>query len=180
VSASSALQWERLRNPTIRKLWRYSCVSAIAVAISTTVLVFCSGVLDLSAVVSNTVATAVATVPSYALNRRWAWGLDGQSHLWKEVVPFWVLAFAGYGFSTVSVAYAEAFAKHEHFSHLARTGLVGVTAIAAFGVFWVAKFIIFNRLMFVERRPATPRQDDPTDPFAAGAVPAVPAGRTAR
>jgi putative flippase GtrA len=161
----------------IRKLWRYSCVSAVAVAISTTVLMFCTGVIDLSAVVSNTIATAVATVPSYALNRRWVWGLEGQSHLWKEVVPFWVLAFAGYAFSTVSVAYAEAFAKHEHFSHLARTGLVGITAIAAFGVFWVAKFIIFNRLMFVERRPASSLEDDSAGPFPAGAV---PAGRSAR
>ncbi|HLI24895.1 MAG TPA: GtrA family protein [Acidimicrobiales bacterium] len=177
MSASPAVLLERLRTPTIRKLWRYSCVSAVAVVISTVVLVFCSGVLDLSAVVSNTIATAVATVPSYALNRRWVWGMDGRSHLWKEVVPFWVLAFAGYGFSTVAVAYAEDFAKHDHFSHLARTGLVGITAIAAFGVFWVAKFIIFNRLMFVERRPSSSPRDDTPGPFPAGAI---PAGRSAR
>lgn len=153
VSISAAMLVERLRTPEGRKLFRYSLVSAISVGISTAVLVFCSGVLSLGAVVSNTIATVVATFPNYELNRRWAWGMNGRSHVWKEVIPFWVLAFAGYGFSTVSVAYAEKFAKHEHYSHLVRTGLVGVTSIAAFGVMWIAKFVIFNRLLFVARQP---------------------------
>jgi putative flippase GtrA len=178
VSRTLADARRRFRTPTVRRFWRYSLVSVISVGVSTAVLVFCSGVLDLSAVVSNTIATAVATVPSFELNRRWAWGLGGRSHLWREVVPFWVLAFAGYGFSTVSVAYAESFAKHQHFTHLARTGLVGVTSIAAFGVFWVLKFIIFNRLMFVRRQPGVDEEEagalEAPQPFPAGAVPVGP------
>jgi hypothetical protein len=39
-------------------------------------------------------------------------------------------------------------AKHAGYSHLVRTGLVGITAIAAFGVLWVVKFIIFNKVLF--------------------------------
>lgn len=142
---------EKLRTPDGQKLMRYSLVSVISVGVSTLVLVFCSGVLSWSAVVSNTVATAVATIPSYELNRKWAWGKTGRGHLWKEVTPFWVLAFIGYGFSTICVHFAEDFAMGHGYSHLTRTGLVGLTSIAAFGVLWIVKFVIFNKVLFAHR-----------------------------
>ncbi|HEX2117654.1 MAG TPA: hypothetical protein VHF91_00595, partial [Acidimicrobiales bacterium] len=36
----------------------------------------------------------------YYLNRKWAWGKKGKSHLMKEIVPFWSLALLGLIFST--------------------------------------------------------------------------------
>lgn len=140
---------ERLQTPEGQKLFRYSMVSVIAVAVSTVVLVICSGLIGWSAVVSNTVATAVATIPSYELNRKWAWGKTGRGHLMKEVVPFWALSFISWAFSTVCVDVMEHFARHHHYSHFLRTGTVTVTAVAAFGVLWIVKFIIINKLLFV-------------------------------
>ncbi|MGH9077185.1 MAG: GtrA family protein [Acidimicrobiales bacterium] len=151
MSVSAGAFLDRLRTPDGQRLMRYSLVSVVSVGVSTLVLVFCSGVLSWSAVVSNTVATAVATIPSYELNRRWAWGKTGRGHLWKEVAPFWVLAFVGYAFSTVCVHFVEDFAKTQQYSHLIRTGLVGITSIAAFGVLWVIKFILFNKVLFAHR-----------------------------
>ena len=142
---------DRLRTPDGQRLMRYSAVSVISVAVSTSVLVFCSGVIGWSAAVSNTVATAIATVPSYELNRKWAWGRTGRGHLLKETAPFWVLSFVGWGFSTICVHYAEVFAKSHHYSHLVRTGLVGVTSVAAFGILWIGKFLIFNKVLFAHR-----------------------------
>ncbi len=153
---------ERLQTPEGQKLFRYSMVSVIAVCVSTVVLVFCSGVLGWSAVVSNTVATAVATIPSYELNRKWAWGKTGRGHLMKEVVPFWALSFTGWAFSTVCVDLVESFAKNQHYSHLVRTGAVTVTAIAAFGVLWIVKFVIFNKVLFVHRGPVPEALDGRT------------------
>lgn len=151
MAVSPAVLMERLRTPEGRKLFRYSMVSVISVCVSTAVLVFCNGVIGWSAWVSNTVATAVATVPSYELNRKWAWGKTGKGHMFKEVIPFWVLSFIGWGFSTICVDLMEHYAKSQHLSHLVRTGAVGVTAIAAFGVLWIVKFIIFNKVLFVHR-----------------------------
>ena len=54
--------------------------------------------------VANVIATAVGTVPSYVLNRRWVWGRDGSSDVWREVVPFWILSFSGLVLSTAAVA----------------------------------------------------------------------------
>ena len=78
-----------------RKVLRYSLVSMISIAVSQSVLMIAFGMLHWTARLANVAACAVATVPSYYLNRSWPWGRRGRSHLWKEVVPFWAIAFLG-------------------------------------------------------------------------------------
>src|SRR5438128_12639219 len=90
------------RTPEGRKMFRYTMVSVISVATSFVVLGITVGLFQWSAFWGNITATAVATVPSYELNRKWAWGRTGRGHLWKEVVPFWALSFIGLAFSTYS------------------------------------------------------------------------------
>lgn len=155
---------ERLRSPGGRKLLRYSATSAVSVVVSVVFLVLFNGVLRWPAVLSSTLATAIATVPSYELNRKWAWGKSGKSHLWREVVPFWVLAFAGWAISTVSVDVIESYAQTHHFGHLLKTLVVTVVYVGAFGVLWVGKFVIFNKVLFAHpahegdgRAATTPR-----------------------
>ena len=141
--------------PTGKKAVRYTLVSVISVAVSQAVLFLTFGVLQLaSAVPCNIIATAVATVPSYYLNRRWAWGKTGRSHLWKEIVPFWGLAFLGLALSILAVDIAETEAPHLTSSHFATAIIVNASALAAWGVIWVGKFVIFNRLLFVDHHPA--------------------------
>src|SRR4051794_4175636 len=84
---------DRARSPEGKKLIRYSTVSVISIAVSQVVLLLCFGALHWSARWANVTAVAVGTVPSYELNRKWAWGKRGKSHMWKEVAPFWALAF---------------------------------------------------------------------------------------
>jgi putative flippase GtrA len=137
------------RTPEGRKMFRYTMVSVIAVTISFIVLGITVGLLRWSAFWGNVTATAVATVPSYELNRKWAWGKSGKSHLWKEVAPFWALSFVGLAFSTYAAVLAESFAKENHFARLWHTALVQGAALGAFGVLWVVKFVIFNKILFV-------------------------------
>ncbi|MDQ2724799.1 MAG: GtrA family protein [Actinomycetota bacterium] len=151
---------DRLRSPEGQKLFRYSVASVVAVAVSLVCLVFFNGVLNISAVPSSILATAVATIPNYIMNRRWAWGKDGRSHLWREVVPFWSLALIGLAFSTLCVKWMESYANHHQFSHLVRTGTVAVVYVGAFGVLWVAKFIIFNKVLFVHHPQDLPEALD--------------------
>ncbi len=151
---------DKVRSPEGQKLFRYSVASVVAVAVSLVCLVFFNGVLGLSAWVSSTLATAIATIPNYIMNRRWAWGKDGRSHLWREVVPFWVLAFIGWGFSTLCVHWTEQYAFHHGLSHIVKTGVVAVVYIGAFGVLWVAKFIIFNKVLFAHHPDDLPEALD--------------------
>ena len=138
-----------LRSPEGRKMVRYTMVSVVAVACTLVVLAITIGLMHWGAFWANVTATAIATVPSYELNRKWAWGKSGKSHLWREVIPFWVLAFIGLAFSTWWAVGAESIAKNHHFSHLAKTVTVETAVISAFGVLWIGKFIIFNKLLFV-------------------------------
>jgi putative flippase GtrA len=151
VALSIAQVSEYLHGPEGVKMFRYSMASVVALITSVLCLAILNGPLGTSAVMASTLATAVATVPSYYLNRRWAWGKDGRSHFWKEVVPFWALAFMGWALSTYSVRLMEAYAKHHQFSHVLRTASVTFVYIGAFGVLWVGKFVIFNKVLFVHR-----------------------------
>jgi putative flippase GtrA len=140
---------EYCRTPEGKKIVRYSATSAICVVISTVILTVLVGVLHWHAFGASLTSTAVSTVPSYELNRKWAWGKSGKGHLWKEVVPFWTLAFIGLAFSTWGSVVAESYSKHHHFSHLVHTTVVTGAFIGSFGVLWIGKFIIFNKILFV-------------------------------
>jgi len=145
-----------ISTPEGRKMLRYSATSVLSVVVSVTFLVLFSGVLRWGPVLASTLATAIATVPSYQLNRRWAWGKSGRGHLWKEVVPFWVLAFLGWGFSTYSVKLAGKAIAGTGMSDLVHTGVLAVVYVAAFGVLWVVKFVVFNKVLFASRPEALP------------------------
>ncbi len=130
---------------------RYSLVSLISIAISQSVLMVAFGMLHWTARLSNVVACAVATVPSFYLNRTWTWGRRGTSRLWREVVPFWALAFLGLAFSTWAADFGSTLARQAAVSHQTATMIVMASALLAFGVLWIGKFAIFNGMLFAER-----------------------------
>jgi putative flippase GtrA len=130
---------------------RYSLASLVSVGVSQSVLAVAFGMLHWTAQLANMVACAVATAPSYYLNRRWAWGRRGRSHLWKEVVPFWAIAFLGLAISTWAAEVGSTLASHAAASHAATTAIVMAAALLAFGVLWIGKFAIFSRMLFGER-----------------------------
>jgi putative flippase GtrA len=139
--------WRLAGTPEGLKLVKYTAVSAISALTSIVVLTIVYGVFQLwSPVVSTLFANIVAGVPSYILNRRWVWGKSGRSHWWREVLPFWVMSLTGIGFALFTANLAKDFAATHHLQHLARTVLVVGANIAAFGVVWLLKFMILNRL----------------------------------
>ncbi len=137
---------DQARSPTGKTFLKYSAVSVVSVAINLVLLVFAFAVLGWSAAPANIFAVGVSAIPSYYLNRAWAWQKRGRSHFLKEVVPFWALAFLGLVVSTIAVHFVGNQIKQYH--KAVQMVIVAATNIAAFGVLWVVKFIIFNELMF--------------------------------
>ena len=133
---------------SLAKFLRYSMVSVIAVGISEVVILVCAWVFHFSGVVSNALGAAASTPAAFELNRKWAWGKSGKSHMWKEVVPFWALTLAGLAASTVTVDIADRIAKSNHVTGLDRALAIMGASLFAWGVIWVLKFVIFNRLVF--------------------------------
>jgi putative flippase GtrA len=134
-----------------RKIFRYSMVSVISTAVSLFVIAIVYGVLRLWSEVPSTIfGNLVATFPSYWLNRKWAWGKSGRSHVMKEVVPFWVMAFAGIAFSIVGAWVAKKIGTALSLDHFEQTVVVLAANVMSFGIFWVAKLFVFNRLFQTE------------------------------
>jgi putative flippase GtrA len=152
----------KVRTPTGRKLFRYSMASVVALIVSNLCLLIFYGLVGLSAVWASTFATAIGAIPSYEMNRKWAWGKKGRSHFWKEVVPFWALAFIGWAFSTYAVRLMETYAIQHDFSHTLKTASVLVVYVGAFGMLWIVKFIIFNKLLFAHHHHEQPAEPDTT------------------
>jgi putative flippase GtrA len=135
------------RSPEGKKMIRYTATSVFCVVISEVVLTIL-GLAGWSARAAVLAATAVSTIPSYELNRKWAWGKSGKSHMGKEVIPFWALAFVGLAFSLWAVDFAASVTRSDGLSRLLRTGVTDGAFIGAYGVLWIGKFLIFNRILF--------------------------------
>ncbi len=134
-----------------RKIFRYTMVSVLSTSVSALVIVLVYGVFHLWTEVPSTVfGNAVATFPSYWLNRRWAWGKGGRSHLVKEVLPFWFMSALGIAFSIVGASLARRIGQHYNLSHFDLTLLVLAANFLSFAIFWVVKLLVFNRMFKVE------------------------------
>jgi putative flippase GtrA len=161
--------WRFANTPDGVKVIRYTAVSAISALTSLVILTLVYGVFRLwTEVVSTLFANVMAGIPSYILNRRWVWKKGGRSHLWREILPFWVMSLTGIGFALVTASWAHDFATAHHLHHLARTVLVVGANVAAFGILWFLKFLILNRLFaqiaeaeLGEEAESAPQQSSP-------------------
>jgi putative flippase GtrA len=143
--------YDWLRTHQGRKIFRYTMVSVISTSVSTLVIVVVYGVAHVWSEVPSTIfGNAVATFPSYWLNRRWAWGKSGRSHFIKEVLPFWVMATLGIVFSIGGAALAHHIGVHYKLAHLELTVVVLVANFLSFAIFWVVKLLVFNHLFRVQ------------------------------
>ena len=130
------------------RLVGYSTVSVGTVVVTQAVLVVAYAVLEWPAVVANVVAVCVAAGPAYYANRRWVWSRTDRHSLTGEILPFWAYSLAGLGISSLAVALADRWWQS--------TVAVSAANLVGFGVFWVGKFILLDRVLFArpDARPA--------------------------
>lgn len=155
----------RAWSPTIggRKAVRYLLVSVVNVALGEAALGLLYLFLHWSAQAAAVVAVGVATVPSYFLNRTWVWGRTGPSHLFKEVIPFWVLAFLTLALSVWMAQAAEAAARSLSVSRLLQTMIIMIAILIASGVLWAIRFFVLDAVVFGGRKPLNRLSPEATD-----------------
>jgi len=146
------------RSALVTKLVRYGAVSVIATTTSLIVLGTLVATRTMVPGWANLVATAVGTVPSFELNRRWVWKRTGPSSLLREVGPFCLLTLAGLVLSTIAVAAMAGVIDDRGVDGVARTLLVQGASLAAFGSLWVVQFLVLDRLLFRSRVATSPRR----------------------
>jgi len=131
-----------------RKLFRYAGVSAISTSVSLSILAVLVGTGAATAGWANVVATAIGTIPSFELNRRWVWKRDGARSFRRQVGPFCALSFAGLGLSTVAVSQAATWAAGAGLGATGRTIAAVAANVATFGSLWVVQFLLLDRILF--------------------------------
>jgi putative flippase GtrA len=127
--------------PLIQKFVKYSMTSVVGVVMGQSLIFLFASILEWSWGWSNVSAVAISTVPTYYISRAWVWQKRGKSSLYAEVVPFWVMTFLGLLLSTIAVIVLER--RYPDSKILANVGNV-----AGFGVLWLAKFFILDRILF--------------------------------
>jgi putative flippase GtrA len=166
VSTTQHLLRTRLRefrhSPDFSKLWRYGTISVVSTVISLSGLFLFYRILGLSPGWSNIWATVIATIPYYYLNRMWVFKKRGRSHLTKEIIPFWAIAFGSLILSTLAVRFAG-YEARTIASKTTRAGILLIANFATYGILWLMKFFVFNKLLFRVRLPETASDTAVTD-----------------
>ena len=132
---------ELYERPLVQKFWKYSMTSVVGVVMGQSLIFVFASMLDWSWGWANFTAVAISTVPTYYLSRAWVWQKRGKSSLYAEVIPFWVMTFLGLLLSTVFVIFLQD--RYPDTKILANVGNV-----MGFGVLWVAKFFVLDRVLF--------------------------------
>lgn len=130
----------------IRRLIRYATVSATSTVTSLTVLGVLVATNTTTAGWANVIATAVGTVPSFELNRRWVWRKRGPRSVLAEITPFCLLSFTGLVLSTLAVSTAAGWASG--LGDSARALAAGAANVTVFGGLWIAQYLILDRVLF--------------------------------
>ena len=130
------------------RLTRCASVSVITTVLCLTLIVVFTAAFGMAAMPANVIATAIATVPSYSLNRRWTWGRTDRSDVWREVVPFWVLSFLGLVLSTITVGMADSWAVHASLAPFLSTIAILVGHLGGWGLLWIVQFVLLDRVLF--------------------------------
>ncbi|MHB1446970.1 MAG: GtrA family protein [Acidimicrobiales bacterium] len=151
LTPSGVVAWARSAEGS--KALKYTATSVVSTIASQLAFILVYGVFRLfDSRGSSITATMVGTVPSYWLNRNWAWGKSGRSHFLKEVAPFWIIAVVGLVFSTWGVDFTKSHTSMVH-DHTLRTIELAGAYLGSFGILWIGKFIIFNRFLFAHHGP---------------------------
>ena len=146
LSPSSLLTYAK--SPIGRKTVKYGAVSGIAIAVSAVALTVSYYAFNLKGNWAQAVAVIVSTPPSYVLNRRWVWRKAGRSDLRREVIPFWGIAVVQFVISVIVVGALQHEVEQKVASKEVRTLILVAISITVYGVMWVGKFILFNRVLF--------------------------------
>ena len=128
------------------KFIRYCLVSGVNVVVGTGTMLVMLVAFDAHRVIASLTAWFVSTPVAYLLYRQWVWRQSGTNSMKTEIAPFWIMALVGLFFAGIMVWVAGFFTESS-------IALV-LVQLASYGVVWVIKYLILDRLMWGPDRTA--------------------------
>lgn len=134
--------------PRAIRMARCMAVSVLTTGITLGILTVLIAAVGIHATAANVVATAAGTAVSFELNRRWVWRHRGPVGLRRQVLPFWVLSFAGLALSSLAVEVTARVTAGLALSSLWRALVADAANVGTFGSLWVVQFLLLDRWLF--------------------------------
>ncbi len=131
------------------RLFRYAAGSGVAALASEITFVLVFGVAHTPTVVATVAAFLAGALPNWVLNRRWAWSRRDQVSVRREVLPYVAIVLGALAITTAGTTLVNAWSSN--LSHWAAVVLVDGTFVAITGFLFVAKFVLFDRVVFTRR-----------------------------
>ncbi len=141
--------WTR-RRVQVAKLARYSATSVVAFAVSEATLLVLYGSGAMTATVAALTANLVVTVPSYLMSRYWIWKDADRARVGRQVVLYWTTSAVCIALTSLATGAIATLAPAGHRFHLA---VVAVGFPVVTGVFWLAKFAVYQWIIFPSSTP---------------------------
>ncbi len=148
------------------RITRYTAGSVVALAVSEVAFAACywGGT---GTTVASVIAFFAGAVPNWILNRRWAWRRQGPVHFWREVIGYGVTSAISLVAAVEATGWASRTAHHLTHSEALLVVLVSASYVATYGALFVAKFVVYEMVIFAEagaarRPPRRSRRHVPT------------------
>jgi putative flippase GtrA len=144
------------------RVWRYTASSVIA-AVTSAVVFAGAYALGVGTVPANVLAFVAGAVPNWILNRSWAWQRRGRVHVGREVLLYAVVSLVSLAASSAATECASRTAPSVTGSHGLQVALVAGAYVATYGVLFVAKYLIYEFVVFADdARPTRSRHQVPS------------------
>lgn len=136
---------------------RYGAGSLVAMGCSELVLIGSYDALGAGPQTAAVLAWVAGAVPNYVLNKLWAWrGNDGEQGKrdgrGRELALYWTITLLTAAAAIAATSGMDDWIKGSVTGRGAQSLLLAAAYLFAYGVVFVAKFVLFDRWVFADRR----------------------------
>jgi putative flippase GtrA len=138
---------------TIMRFGRYIVASVVASAVSATVFAVVYRWLDAGPRWASVISFVAGAVVNFMVFRYWTWRsrLAEDIPVRRELLSYSVVAVTTALIALGTTSVADHYARAAHVSADARTLIVEGAYFGAFGLMFVVKFLVLDRLVFTQR-----------------------------
>lgn len=140
---------------------RYGAGSVVAMGCSELMLIGSYAVFGAGALTASILAWAAGALPNYVLNRRWAWRAESgkRGRRGRELALYWAITLSTAAAAVGVTTGMDSWIKGTVTSRGAQSLLLATVYLLAYGVVFIIKFILFDRLVFTDGRSGTEVSD---------------------
>jgi putative flippase GtrA len=131
---------------SLAKLIRYGATSAIALGISEVALLIAAA-LGVTATLAAVIGNLAGIVPSYVMSRYWIWPEASRERGGRQVIQYWMTSLVSLTITSLVTGGISAAAPSSGVDHLV---VVGGGFLAINFLCWIGKYVVYQRLIFVE------------------------------